>query len=219
MKTGEDYSNKTESNWPLRYGSIMVMTDQDVDGSHIKGLVMNWLETFWPSLLEIDGFMTSMQTPIVKARKGKMIKSFYTLTDYENWQKTIKDIKKWNIKYYKGLGTSTSAEAKEYFKQLKMVKYISNKDEDIKALHLAFSKNENSSNDRKKWLKLYNKNYVITYAEKKVQYKDFINKELIHFSNDDVSRSIPSMIDGLKPSQRKILFSAFKRKLYKGLHY
>jgi hypothetical protein len=44
-------------------------------------------------------------------------------------------------------------------------------------------------------------------------YEDFINKEMIHFSHADNIRSIPSVIDGLKPSQRKVLYACFKRKL------
>jgi len=34
----------------LRYGSVMIMADQDNDGSHIKGLFINFIQTFWPSL-------------------------------------------------------------------------------------------------------------------------------------------------------------------------
>ena len=170
----------------LRYGSILILTDQDVDGSHIKGLVMNWLETFWPSLLEIDGFMTSMQTPIVKARKGKMIKSFYTLTDYENWQKTIKDIKKWNIKYYKGLGTSTSAEAKEYFKELHNTRINYGYDEP-ECFKLAFEKSR--ADDRKEWLMNYDRDLILDQTATKVSCQDFFNKDFIHFSNYDCERS------------------------------
>ena len=51
---------------------------------------------------------------------------------------------------------------------------------------------------------------------KEVKGEDFFNKEFIHFSNDDVARSIPSLVDGLKPSQRKILYGSFLRKLDKG---
>ena len=46
-----------------------------------------------------------------------------------------------------------------------------------------------------------------------VNYKDFINKELILFSIADCARSIPSIVDGLKPGQRKVLYSCFKQKL------
>jgi DNA topoisomerase-2 len=46
-----------------------------------------------------------------------------------------------------------------------------------------------------------------------VSYTDFINKELIHFSKYDCERSIPNLMDGLKISLRKILYSAFKKNL------
>lgn len=53
----------------LRYGKVMIMTDQDQDGSHIKGLIMNYLHHFYPSLLQVPGFLVEFITPIVKARR------------------------------------------------------------------------------------------------------------------------------------------------------
>ena len=97
------------------------MADQDHDGSHIKGLVINFIHTFWPSLLDVKGFLQQFITPIVKVTKGKKTETFFTIPEYENWKKsTGNDGKGWNIKYYKGLGTSTSAEAKDYFSHLEM---------------------------------------------------------------------------------------------------
>eukprot|EP00798_Chlamydomonas_sp_ICE-L_P015086 gene15086-biopygen24148 len=115
----------------LRYGRIMVMTDQDVDGSHIKGLVFNLFHQLWPSLLAIDGFMTSMLTPIVKvkqhsSKQKQNVVSFYNISDFERWQeekKSDSSRKSWTAKYYKGLGTSTSEEAREYFRELRTVTY------------------------------------------------------------------------------------------------
>jgi len=48
-----------------------------------------------------------------------------------------------------------------------------------------------------------------------IPYSEFINKELICFSMADNIRSIPSVADGLKPGQRKVIWSCFKRKLKK----
>ncbi len=53
----------------LRYGHLMIMTDQDHDGSHIKGLIMNFLHHFYPSLLRIPGFLVEFITPIIKVRQ------------------------------------------------------------------------------------------------------------------------------------------------------
>lgn len=51
--------------------------------------------------------------------------------------------------------------------------------------------------------------------DKYIKYSDFVHKELIQFSMADLQRSIPSLMDGLKPGQRKVLFCGFKRNLTK----
>ena len=207
---GLESNKKYKDMKSLRYGKIMIMTDQDHDGFHIKGLLINMFHYLWPELLNFD-FISYMITPIVKVSLKKTVKPFYTLTDYETWKKKTKNSKSFNIKYYKGLGTSTSLEAKQYFKELKVNDYSVNEHTD-KAVNLAF--NKGLADDRKEWLKKYDKEIILDYNIKKTSIDDFVNKELIHFSNSDTSRSIGSCIDGLKTSQRKILFSCFKRKLY-----
>ena len=207
LETGREYKNTNS----LRYGKIMIMTDQDHDGSHIKGLVMNVFHTIWPSLLDL-GYITSMITPIIKVSKGKKVKSFYTLTEYNDWLKGKKgDKQRWHTKYYKGLGTSNASEAREYFKDIKMNNYIAT-DLTNESMNLAF--NKKLADMRKQWLYNYNENIILDHNETEVPINDFINKELFHFSNSDTFRSIGSVYDGLKPSQRKILYSCFKRKLY-----
>ena len=81
---------------------------------------------------------------------------------------------------------------------------------------MAFKKNR--VDDRKVWLNNLEKGTYLNYSKvqnKGVCYSDFINKELVLFSQADNQRSIPHIYDGFKPSQRKILFSCFKRKLKK----
>jgi DNA topoisomerase II len=225
LQTGKNYKDEYEKTgtWPLRYGRVMLMTDQDVDGSHIKGLILNIFDHYWPALIQM-GFVCSLVTPIVKATKGKDVKSFYTLTDFETWQKG--DTKGWATKYYKGLGTSSTLEAREYFRELKVVNfeldYIQPEDTDTTSqssapvteadvLDLAFNKKR--ANDRKQWLGTYDRGRIVNYNNPKLPLKEFVNNELIHFSMEDVERSIPHIMDGLKPSQRKILFACFKRNL------
>jgi DNA topoisomerase-2 len=213
----------------LRYGKILILTDQDLDGFHIKGLVMNIFHMYWRSLLKID-FIQSISTPILKAHRNNNELIFYNLSEYKNWEKTV-DINKYKIKYYKGLGTSTNKEAKEDSKDLKSRvitysdEYENSSFEEMKSVDsennilnetdkyilLAFAKKK--EDERKDWLKVIDEDDVINSSERRVTFKDFINKELKHFSCSDNRRSIPDLCDGLKPSQRKVIFSAFKRNL------
>ena len=121
------------------------MADQDHDGSHIKGLIINFIHHFWPDLVKSNKFLKEFITPIIKVTKikGKESISFFTIQDYENWNKTQGTLaSKWKVKYYKGLGTSTDREGKSYFKDLKKhvinFEYINEKDDE--AINLAFSK-------------------------------------------------------------------------------
>tara|TARA_B100000214_G_scaffold159794_1_gene114669 strand:+ start:272 stop:3646 length:3375 start_codon:yes stop_codon:yes gene_type:complete len=193
----------------LRYGKVMIMTDQDHDGSHIKGLILNLFHSEWPELLKMN-YINCMVTPIIKVSQGKEVVSFYTLTDYNKWKEEFYS-KRWSVKYYKGLGTSTSKEAKEYFKNLKVNQYVTNDNTDDSMI-LAFKKTE--ADKRKEWLKTYDEEEILDYNISETKIDDFINLEFKHFSNSDNLRSIGSSIDGLKVSQRKILYSCFKRKLY-----
>ncbi len=204
LEQGKVYKDVSE----LRYGRVMIMTDQDNDGSHIKGLLMNLFHVEWPSLLKA-GFLCTLLTPILKASKGKSVLSFYSIPEFNSWKET-NDLKGWKVKYYKGLGTSTPAEAKEWFKNIHEIKYEWD-DETDEHINLAFNKKR--SDDRKKWLSKYDPTTMLVADNGKTNYTEFINKELIHFSNADNIRSLPHIIDGLKPSQRKILYCCFKRNL------
>ena len=220
---GEKIKQKEDTLKELRYGRIMIFTDADVDGSHIKGLLINLFSIFWPELLEIPGFIISLATPILKVKKQKESIEFYTMTEFNTWKEKIDNLKQWDVKYYKGLGTSTSEEAKGYFTHFenKNICYtlcdeetdLSNKELSIDKIELAFDKKR--SEDRKVWLKTYDKDNIIEQSQKKVYYHEFIDRELIHFSDYDCKRSIPCLCDGLKPSFRKILYSCFKRNLKK----
>ena len=207
LESGKEYKSLAD----LRYGKIMILTDQDVDGSHIKGLLFNMFHTLWPSLLKDHNFITSMLTPIVKASaRNNQVLSFYNLTDFENWRKDHSE-GNWHIKYYKGLGTSTEEEAIQYFTDMKAVDYIYSGQPSDDKIELAFNKKK--ADDRKQWLSAYDKQSTLDYKDPQVSYEAFVDKDLIHFSNYDLERSIPSLCDGFKVSQRKILFSCFKKNL------
>lgn len=201
------------------------------------------LHLFWPSLLlEVKGFVTSMMTPIVKARKGKEVLSFYTMTEYQNWL-AQPGSSSYSLKYYKassfvdmldikllqhksysyrswnnilclqGLGTSKDEEAQGYFKDLaeNQIEYVlgNSAKECNDAVLLAFDKKQ--ADARKTWLSTFDRDVILEHTQKQVPITEFINKDLIHFSNSDNIRSIPSMCDGLKPSHRKVLYACLKK--------
>ena len=207
LESGKEYKDIKS----LRYGKILIMTDQDYDGSHIRGLLINVFHELWHTLFAIPGFITYMSTPIVKATKGTKTLAFYTQFDYEEWRKKPES-NGWKVKYYKGLGTSTRDEAKEYFKSMNVVGYTYTGKESDSSIELAFNKQQ--ADDRKDWLKTYSRENIVNVAPGSLlSYQEFVDKDLIHFSNYNLERSIPNVMDGLKTSQRKIIYSAFKRNL------
>jgi DNA topoisomerase-2 len=197
----------------LRYGSLMIMTDQDFDGSHIKGLIINFLDYFYPSLLRIPNFLVEFITPIVKATKGQQVKSFFTMPEYEAWKESGDGGRGWTIKYYKGLGTSRPEEMKTYFRNVDthMLSFRPTQPRDRELIDLAFNKKK--TDERKEWLRQFVPGTFLDHRIRQIPITDFVNKELILFSMADNIRSIPSVVDGLKPGQRKVIFGCFKRNL------
>jgi len=213
LETGRVYTNIADVHQHLRYGKIMVMTDQDLDGSHIKGLCINLFHSEWASLIHIPGFISFMNTPILRAKKASQTLFFYNEGEYVKWKDSLGSAGQtgWTIKYFKGLGTSTSAEFKEYFANKKIVDFIHSGVISDDSIDNVFNKKR--PDDRKMWLENYDKTAYLDTSIPKVTYEQFMDREMIHFSKYDCERSIPNMVDGLKISLRKILFSAFKRKL------
>ena len=210
LETGKKYTPESVKQ-SLRYSKVLFMTDQDLDGSHIKGLGINLFDAEWDSLLTIPGFMGFMNTPIIKVQKGLKELLFYSDGEYEKWKEANGGGSSgWKCKYYKGLGTSTSKEFKEYFANKKTVAFVSTGEDSRNAIDMAFNKKR--ANDRKEWLTAYNRTDYLDTSQQNVTYEEFIAKEMIHFSKYDCERSIPNL-DGLKTSQRKVLYTCFKRRL------
>ena len=226
LEVGRKYT-PDDVKYRLRYGKVLFMTDQDLDGSHIKGLGINMFQSEWASLTEIPGFIGFMNTPILKAKKGAQEKVFYNEGEYRAWKEANEAAEAaggggvvatantqpsgWNIKYYKGLGTSTGKEFKEYFEHKKIVDFTHSGAACDNAIDMVFNKKR--ADDRKTWLATYSRDRYLDTLQPSVTYQKFINDEMIHFSKYDCDRSIPNLMDGLKISLRKILFSAFKKNL------
>jgi DNA topoisomerase-2 len=269
LESGKDYSAPGARSG-LRYGSVLLLTDQDVDGFHIKALVFNLFDSMWPALARHPGFLRSMLTPIVKVKigrgqgqKGTDERAFFSMPEYDAWSKRASAAgTKWTAKYYKGLGTSTSDDAKRYFREMRCVEYtvqdgpggppsasaaaternakkarvaevaggggapaeepapatsapatsapaIPPLRSDADALDMAFRKNR--AEDRKRWLLSVDPNDSLDPNVKRIRMADFVDRELCQFSWEDVHRSLPRVEDGLKCSQRKVLFGALSR--------
>ena len=212
LHLGKTYDTMADVHKELRYSKIMIMSDQDLDGSHIKGLCINLFHSMWPSLVKLDGFLCFMNTPILRAVKGSQKLQFYNDGEYSKWKDGLQgNLKGWNMKYFKGLGTSTATEFKDYFANKKVVDFHHTGDVCNDTVDMVFNKKR--AEDRKTWLEKYDKTSYLDTNQANVGYDTFFNQEMIHFSVYDCERSIPNMVDGLKTSLRKILFCAFKRRL------
>jgi DNA topoisomerase-2 len=191
----------------LRYGRVMIMADADDDGIHIRALVINLFRVMFPDLFKTDGFLVSMLTPVIKVSTAKDNYDFYSVRDFKTWQ-TKHPKSSPVVKYLKGLGSSTSSDAKQYFKDMRVVEYTFSPESDDR-MSLAFSKAR--ADDRKLWLMSYSDTSALPdYTRKQVDYATFVDTELIRFSIRDCARSLPHIMDGLKESTRKILFGAMK---------
>ena len=202
----------------LRYDHVVLFADQDVDGSHIKGLVINALEYYWPELLEIAGFLMEMVTPIVKVEpknnNNKSLKTlhFFNDVEYKKWCDSLSksESNKYTHKYYKGLGTSTPKEGYEYFSNLDkhLKRIIYNKDIDRKLLDIIFGKGAKFLKERKEWIRNHDDTKYVDRSKNYTLLTDLLNNDVRTFSVASNRRAICSMVDGLKPGQRKILHGA-----------
>lgn len=208
LETGKKYTLE-DVNKHLRYGKIWILCDQDSDGSHIKGLCINMFHTLWPSLTEIPHFINFMNTPIIKCTKGQSVVSFYNPNEFRLWKES-NNMNGWHTKWYKGLGTSDRKEFAKYLKDRKIVKFEHSASCD-ETIDMIFNKKR--AENRKEWLSSYDRTSCLDTSKETVTFTEFIHKEFKHFSNADNDRSIPSLVDGLKESQRKVLFGTFKRNL------
>ncbi|XP_037032881.1 DNA topoisomerase 2-like [Bradysia coprophila] len=218
-----DYSSESERK-KLRYGKLMMLTDQNEGGTHFKGLIISFIYSNWPALLHTTPpFLEEIITPVVKVTRGLNKLSFYSMAEFEQWKKTVINIDAYTVRHYRGLGTNNWNEIKEYFSNMDFhrVKFEYGGPEDDENLMKAFDKG--AIKQLRGWLthhmvkckrhKLhgFQDSHLYTKKTNAVTYSDFINSEYVFFASYNNANSIPSVVDGFKPGQRKVLFTCIKR--------
>lgn len=214
LKHGVDYTDDNHFK-KLNYGKLFSVADADCDGLHIEGLLMNFLHSLYPSLLKRkEPFFISLKTPIARIKQPRQNDIlFYDENNFNQW--LSKQTKKVEVKYYKGLGTTRSEDVPDTFGK-KLVEFV---EDDKTMVNMQKAFNKKYADARKEWLADYipseTKFQTLDDIDEigKMTISDFINGQLIKFSHADCARSIPNCIDGLKESQRKIIYAVKKRNL------
>lgn len=218
---------RTTSIDDLNYGRVMILSDSDSDGNHIKGLLLSYFTQFWPEIISND-FVISMKLPVAvvtKTRSENRI-PFYSTHDLNTWIEEEENVighEKFTVKYYKGLGTSSELECVSYFNDILNLmityKYDNRKDsDDNKAISLFFD--EKQENNRKEMVisttkKISNDEIQFDSNANSFTICDFLMNQMSLFSVEDTQRSLPSIMDGFKPSQRKIVHGLLEDNVYK----
>lgn len=189
----------------LRYDRLIILTDQDVDGAHIGGLILNALWVLLPDLMRNEPhFVQRLSTPLVRAMNGNEMHEFMTEREFDDWFQ--QQTQKYTIKYYKGLGTSTPRDAKLLFSQLS--KYLITIDcHDPADVELLADFFDGKRADRRKELLMSDAASVqVDYSQASVGLGQFLMAEMVPFSRYNNERSLAHVMDGLKPALRKILW-------------
>eukprot|EP00435_Cladocopium_sp_Y103_P030123 s1219_g7.t1 len=205
LRWGQEFESAEEVAAVLRYQRVMIFCDQDLDGHHISGLVINLLATLWPSLLKVQpNFLQRFATPLVKvfpsssSSQGPARLEFFSQGDFDAWQRDqgADWTRRYRAKYYKGLGTSTREEALQYFQAMNkhVIQVEFEGATDMEAVEKAFEPNR--TDDRKEWIMDYDPTEELDYSQDATNFEDFFEKSFLHFSAYDNVRSIPKLMDG-----------------------
>ncbi len=204
----------------LRYGKLVIMTDADDDGHHIKGLLIFLFHRHWPNLLVEGNFLVSMITPIVVITHSttKKVQRFYTVQAFKRWHAGLSDSQRsrYHVKYYKGLGTSTKKEGKYYFQNLRqhLCHFRPSTPEDHKMIEHAFSKKDAAF--RKQWIPKFDPSAAIPYGTvRQISYSDFLDHDWLKYSWASIRRNLPLCEDGLTVAARKCLWTFLAKNINK----
>ena len=210
---GLEYGKKYTSLNGLRYGRIVCMKDADVDGSAIMGLLLNYFYSQFKELLELKSvnFFNEFITPQVQViTKQNKKEEFYNQNEFIKWFNEHSNQSK-SIKYLKGLASNSSEDTLRYFKNFNKYLIPIKTDEDSDYwMKMAYGKSKREIELRKQWVQTCTEDtYLPREQGGEIEITPFITEDLLLFSHESCTRSIPNIYDGLKPTQRKILYTLF----------
>lgn len=204
----------------LDYNHLIILSDQDPDGSHIRGLLILFVHTLFPSVLEaFPDFVRVFATPLVRASHGSQSWSFFNEVDFREWRAAREAAKLplGLVKYYKGLGALSNAFAKTLFADM---------DKHVVTLmfrgtpcsdNLARFFDERKADERKAFLTdSYDPERQFDFSREEASIGEWCEGDVSHFLMYNNTRSLPHVVDGLKTSQRKVLHGCFKLRFVRG---
>jgi DNA topoisomerase-2 len=206
---GKVYTSLAE----LNYKKLVIFSDQDYDGAHIGGLILNVMHALFPSVLQLDpAFVQRFPTPLVRAthNRTRQVHAFYAKPEFDAWAASASvapTLSQYTIRYFKGLGTSTSALAREYFSNYSnsLVDIVWTRASDEVMLHMFGG--DQAMERRQLLVSKYDKDLFADYSQRAITYEDFVYREVLPYSNYSNVRNIACVVDGFKPVQRKALFT------------
>ena len=211
-----DFTDQGEKEWKtLRYGFVAGLTDQDLDGLNIFGLLATYFTTYWPNLIR-RGFLRRIYTPLLRAypkkKKKHFVRVFYTEREAQQWieeyggEDVVKKDYYFPLKYCKGLGTHNEklGEVSQMFKNIDDKIRIYTLDNDaIRNMFIYYSENTKL---RKRELALPVSETPEPEREIPLSQQFCIDTKM--FQRDNILRKLPHFADGLVESRRKVLYTA-----------
>ena len=220
---GVDFSKQQKCS-ELNYQNVLVMTDMDPDGAHIQGLLMNIFSKMIPHILKDNPmFVQRFATPEIRltCKKTKIMTEFTSKGHYYKWmnEKKLNEkdiVLKYEVKYFKGLGSSSNADAKRYFKNIDQLKISLVHEGDKSETSIVDMFSSKRIARRKQWISQeYNPDEFMDYSQKTFTWNEYLTKEVIPYCYANCVRGIAHVFDGLKLSTRQILFTFFHKKVFR----